>query len=1341
MKKILLYFIQAVSFTIILFIISPYNGIAKDSIELTKKKIKSSIKQNKVELIANNKLGDSLTTQSSINWVAKPFENRVFIENKGQFSGNDLLPDSQILFGGDNKGSQIYFTPKGLTFRFDKPDNITKEELEKYEAKERKKIMFQTNVVNMEWLNADPNVQILTEGIVSEYFSYMSAENPVEKSVYGARGYKKIIYKNLYPKIDVEYIFHEKTGIKYVLIVHPGGDPSVIKMRYTGDINGIFKDVEGNIQISTLSEENIIDHAPVSYYKLNPNSKIESYFTLTGDIVSFNIDSFDHTKTLEIDPWVTTVSLNATENKAFDLGRDKNGNVYIFGGGSGSNGTDMYQLQKYNSNGVLQWTFTTTYNTWFGDLAVDPEGNCYITNGVFGSRAKIDANNFIQWAIEGQQTNMELWRSSFSCDFSKLTNGGGGSVGFIRNIDLNTGAIDSSYAITQNLLDEIRGMAAAPNGNIYSLTNLNSLIALDPSFQIIYNVPSTHNFTYVGPTYTTGRNDPRSGMNSITTDYNYIYTFDGSSLIKRDILTGNFITGRIVPSGVFENNSGIAADGCKNLFVGSQSRVYKFDSTFNVLAFAVTPGAVYDISLGINGEIFACGDGFVASLNLSACGSPPNCVPLTSTTSTTIASCTINDGTATVTVTGGDPPYTYSWNTTPIQTDSTATGLAPGRYIVTITDTYGKILSDTVIVTTQPLPEANAGLDVVLCPGDSTLLTASGGISYVWSPSTGLSSTTDSSVNANPASTTTYIVRVTDINGCINRDTVTVTRLDVITATTSSTSANCGTNDGSATVVPDGMNAPYTYSWFPGGQTTATASNLAAGTYICTIADANGCPRDFNINVDNSSGLSGSLTSQSNVSCNGGNNGTATLTGSGGTPPLSYTWSTTPVQNTATAISLTTGYYSCTITDADNCTYLVSVVITEPAPLVLNTSSTPDICRSSNGSASAIVSGGTPAYSYSWDLSSAVDPDIFNLSAGNYSVTVTDSNGCTATANLNVSVAGSLTLNIDEVIHSACSGACSGSAKVTANGNPPYSFSWNTSPAQTTADATGLCPGNYTLIATDADNCKDSVTVTISENAPYTVSFTAEPKEGCAPLCVSFNNTTANTNIATWKFGDGASDSGSAVSHCYTQAGNYSVTLDVTDNYGCPESITVQDLIHVFPNPVANFSMTPPQGSSLTNALIRFTDESTGTNYWLWNFGDPMNSQSSVQNPSFRYDLPGYYTVMLYTSNSDNCTDTISHVIYIEPEFTIYIPSAFTPDSDGLNDFFAPQGGEFMDFEMAIFNRWGEMIYQTTNIDKPWNGKSKSGSEIQEGVYGYKIWVRDFKDEIHHYVGNVTLIK
>ena len=168
--------------------------------------------------------------------------------------------------------------------------------------------------------------------------------------------------------------------------------------------------------------------------------------------------------------------------------------------------------------------------------------------------------------------------------------------------------------------------------------------------------------------------------------------------------------------------------------------------------------------------------------------------------------------------------------------------------------------------------------------------------------------------------------------------------------------------------------------------------------------------------------------------------------------------------------------------------------------------------------------------------------------------------------------------------------------------------------------------------------------------------------------------------------------------------------------------------------------MTPPLVAPISSPIL-FNDQSSGADHWSWNFGDMLNSVSILKNPTFTYTSAGSYAVRLLATNNEGCTDSISHTIIIEPEFTIYIPNAFSPDGDGINDFFAPKGINFEDFEMEIYNRWGERIYHTTNIDIPWTGKVKDGNEsAQQGVYVYKIWVKDFKEEIHYYIGNVTLL-
>ena len=184
--------------------------------------------------------------------------------------------------------------------------------------------------------------------------------------------------------------------------------------------------------------------------------------------------------------------------------------------------------------------------------------------------------------------------------------------------------------------------------------------------------------------------------------------------------------------------------------------------------------------------------------------------------------------------------------------------------------------------------------------------------------------------------------------------------------------------------------------------------------------------------------------------------------------------------------------------------------------------------------------------------------------------------------------------------------------------------------------------------------------------------------------------------------------------------------------------------LNIAPSPVANFDMTPHSGTIL-NPLINFTDQSVGAAQWLWNFGDIMNSGSIIKHPSYTYSDIGSYIVSLFVTNSEGCTDSVSHTIVIKSGFAIYIPDAFTPNGDKLNDFFAPAGSELDvpgNFEMSIIDRWGEEVYHTTDIAKPWNGNFKNESEIlQQDVYVYKIGVKDASGKLHHYMGHVTLIK
>lgn len=284
----------------------------------------------------------------------------------------------------------------------------------------------------------------------------------------------------------------------------------------------------------------------------------------------------------------------------------------------------------------------------------------------------------------------------------------------------------------------------------------------------------------------------------------------------------------------------------------------------------------------------------------------------------------------------------------------------------------------------------------VSCNGGSNgilTVSASGGTApytYAWSPSGGTSAT------ATGLSAGTYTVTVTDANGGKGSGTYTISQPTVLTATTSQTNVSCnGGGNGTATVTPSGGTTPYTYSWSSSGGTNATATGLAVGTYTCTIKDANGCSTTKSVTITQPSSGITATTSKTDVSCNGGSNGTATVTPSGGTAPYTYSWS--PSGGTAaTATGLAAGTYTVTITDANACSATRSVTITQPTTLSATASSTNVSCNGgTNGTATVTVSGGTPAFTYSWSPSGGTAATATGLSAGTYTVTITDANACT----------------------------------------------------------------------------------------------------------------------------------------------------------------------------------------------------------------------------------------------------------------------------------------------------------------------------------------------------------
>ena len=221
-----------------------------------------------------------------------------------------------------------------------------------------------------------------------------------------------------------------------------------------------------------------------------------------------------------------------------------------------------------------------------------------------------------------------------------------------------------------------------------------------------------------------------------------------------------------------------------------------------------------------------------------------------------------------------------------------------------------------------------------------------------------------------------------------------------------------------------------------------------------------------------------------------------------------------------------------------------------------------------------------------------------------------------------------------------------------------------------------------------------------------------------------------------WDFGDGVSASKQEVIHIYQQTGTFSVSLEVISNVGC-----IQNKIYlqkVFNNPIANFS-ADTDFPSIFNPEVSFSDKSVDASTWLWDFG--TGEMSAEKNPSITFSDTGVYMVSLMVTNTYGCSDKFSKEISVRPEFTIFIPNAFTPNDDGLDDIFMVYGMGMINCRMIIYNRWGEQIFLSTNKALGWNGKDRFDNYLPNGTYLYHFAITDFNSKPWVYNGEVILMR
>ncbi|CAN5161847.1 hypothetical protein BH09BAC1_BH09BAC1_15550 [soil metagenome] len=621
-------------------------------------------------------------------------------------------------------------------------------------------------------------------------------------------------------------------------------------------------------------------------------------------------------------------------------------------------------------------------------------------------------------------------------------------------------------------------------------------------------------------------------------------------------------------------------------------------------------------------------------------------------------------------------------------------------------------------------PTVDAGADDTICNGGTAVLTANGTGTFVWSDNQ-----TGNPINVSPVVSTTYKVTLTNANGCTATDSVRVTVSTVSVGIDSVKAVDCNGNaTGGIYITPSG-DGPFTFVW-SNGSNNEDLQNVIAGTYTVTVTNALSCTATATGTVTQPQALFVNATVAQNVSCSGGNNGAITTTVLNGTAPYTFNWNNAPsVQNPT---GLTAGQYIVTVTDFNGCSVIDTVVITETGALNLNANVINERCFGGNtGSIVLSPSGGTSPYTYNWSVSGSPNtPSLFNLVAGAYQVTVTDVNGCSATGSYNVTQPANLVLTTSAV-DASCSAGGGGQASVTVTGGkPPYTYSWNTNPVQTTATITNLTPGTYTVLVTDSNDCVKTATVTVAATGNFQLTLVLHDVS-----CPGANNGRAEATIVggtapfTYSWSNNPSSPGRINGNL--ASGNYSLTA--TDAFVCTrsENFFIDQngalTVDIGQNEIV---LAPGETAELDPQISR-----TGTFTYSWTPADGIDNPGQLDVTANPNQTTTYTLTVSETGTPCSATDTVRVVVsqmYI-------IPTKFSPNGDNLNEEFSilrRQDVQLLEFE--IYNRWGNKIFN--DITKGWNG-TYEGKDQPVGTYVYRGLLRLPDGTEKAVSGDVTLIR
>lgn len=737
---------------------------------------------------------------------------------------------------------------------------------------------------------------------------------------------------------------------------------------------------------------------------------------------------------------------------------------------------------------------------------------------------------------------------------------------------------------------------------------------------------------------------------------------------------------------------------------------------------------------------------------ITGCGGPltsnvvsvtVNPIPVVTVNSTSICA----GSTANLTANGATS-YVWSAGVTVTGVNTAdANPMTTTSYTVTGT-TAGCASSAVATVSVNPMPVPTATNNGPICTGGALNLSATGGGTYSWSGPSFSSSLQNPVISPAALSNAgTYVVTV-NLAGCTA---TAATNVSIFTPTASA--SNTGPYCAGATVqLSSSLGAGYTWTG-PGfgsavqNPTIPNAQAAATGVYTVVI-NLGSCTAMATTSVTVYA-LPTPLISNNTPVCVGN---PINFTASGG---VSYSWNgpnhTSSSQNPTIPSSTMAhnGTHTLTVTDANTCTNTVTtLVIVNALPIVSATGAT--VCENSNA---VINSNGGTSYSwsgpggYTSSVQNPAFPNAVPANSGQYTVLVTDANTCTNTA------VATLVVHAKPIVNIVTNSPICIDHVLSLNGTGGASYSWSGpngffSSAQSPtlmANTVGYT-GNYALTITDANNCTASTSASVVVNPIPNISVSATKLYSCPPLCtdVSFSSSSPISSY-NWSLGNGVSGSSSTVQTCYNTTGVYTINATATDIYGCSNSTTYT--VEVYPKPVADFNFAPLKPIE-TIEEVTFTDASHNASVvsWNWYFTNTAQYTSTQQNPTFTYEHAGEYPIALVVKSDKGCSDTIIRKIVVGEDYGIYVPNAFTPNGDGINDVFQPKGFGITKYELNIFDRWGEKVFSSKAIEEGWNGTKQAKHDvkygvIEEGSYSWIINVTNVSGKAHELKGHVILMK